>query len=69
MTEQGDDEAQLLTVGEVADILRVSKMTVYRLIKRGQITALRIGKSFRIRRGDLEEYLRTTQFDADEQNG
>ena len=47
----------LLTVGEVAGIMRVSNMTVYRLIKSGQLPAIRVGKNYRIRRGDIERYL------------
>jgi excisionase family DNA binding protein len=47
----------LLTVGEVASLMRVSNMTVYRLIKSGQLPALRVGKNYRIRRGDIERYL------------
>lgn len=47
----------LLTVGEVAGIMRVSNMTVYRLIKSGQLAAIRVGKNYRIRRTDVERYL------------
>lgn len=47
----------LLTVGEVAAIMRVSNMTVYRLIKSGQLAALRVGKNYRIRYKDVERYL------------
>jgi excisionase family DNA binding protein len=46
-----------LTVSEVADQLRVSDMTVYRLIKGGELRALRIGKSFRITADDFDAYL------------
>ena len=48
---------RLLTVGEVAATMRVSNMTVYRLIKSGQLPALRVGKSYRIRSGDVSRYL------------
>lgn len=48
---------QLLTVAEVADLLRVSNMTVYRLIKSGDLAALRVGKNYRIRKQDLEAFL------------
>lgn len=48
---------QLLTVAEVADLLRVSNMTVYRLIKAGQIGAIRVGKNYRIPQADLDAYL------------
>ena len=50
-------DAELLTVGEVAQLMRVSNMTVYRLIKGGQLGAVRVGRSYRIRRHDLESYL------------
>lgn len=48
---------KLLTVGEVAGIMRVSNMTVYRLIKSGQLGAIRVGKNYRIRRSDIDRYL------------
>ncbi len=48
---------RLLTVNEVADILRVSNMTVYRLIKGGQIPAIRVGKNYRIKEVDVNRYL------------
>jgi len=51
------DEDRLWTVAEVADHMRVSNMTVYRLIKAGQLPAIRVGKNYRIRGRDLVEYL------------
>jgi excisionase family DNA binding protein len=56
----------LLTVGEVAHALRVSNMTVYRLIKSGQLAALRVGKNYRIRRRDVEHYLGDRAVRADD---
>lgn len=47
----------LLTVREVAALMRVSNMTVYRLIRDGSLTATRVGKNFRIRQVDVTEYL------------
>ena len=47
----------LLTVGEVAGVMRVSNMTVYRLIKSGELAAVRIGRSYRIREPEIERYL------------
>ena len=47
----------LLTVSEVARMMRVSNMTVYRLIKSSQLPALRVGKNYRIRASDVEKYL------------
>jgi len=48
---------KLLTVNEVAGILRVSNMTVYRLLKSGQIPAIRVGKNYRIKESDVNDYL------------
>jgi excisionase family DNA binding protein len=46
-----------LTVREVAATLRVSNMTVYRLINAGDLPAVRVGKSFRLREDDVNRYL------------
>ena len=48
---------RLLTVGEVAATMAVSNMTVYRLIKSGQLAAIRVGKNYRIRESDVNRYL------------
>lgn len=42
------ERPQFVTVAEVADIMRVSKMTVYRMIHAGELPAMRVGKSFRV---------------------
>ena len=47
----------LLTVAEVAAAMRVSNMTVYRLIKAGELPAVRVGKNYRIREADVQSYL------------
>lgn len=47
----------LLTVNEVADALRVSNMTVYRLVNADELTAFRVGRSVRIYAGSLRSYL------------
>jgi excisionase family DNA binding protein len=48
---------QLLTANEVAETMRVSTMTVYRLIKGGQLAAIRVGKGYRIRESDVNRFL------------
>jgi excisionase family DNA binding protein len=48
---------RLLTVVEVAALMRVSNMTVYRLIKSGNLAAIRVGKNYRIRESDVDHYL------------
>jgi excisionase family DNA binding protein len=51
------DGASLLTVAEVASAMRVSTMTVYRLIKSGELPAVRVGRSYRVRGSALEQFL------------
>lgn len=48
---------KIMTVEDAADILGVSKMTVYRLIESGDIPHLRVGRSYRIRGDDFDRYL------------
>lgn len=55
MTES--QRPRYLTVAEVAKDMRVSTMTVYRLIKSGELGAVRVGKSYRIRVTDLDAFL------------
>jgi excisionase family DNA binding protein len=56
--------SRFLTPAEVADLLRVSSMTVYRLIKSGELRAARIGKSYRISEDDVDTYLQARFSDA-----
>ncbi|TWE06909.1 excisionase family DNA binding protein [Rudaeicoccus suwonensis] len=46
-----------MTVAEVAAIMRVSKMTVYRLVHSGELPAVRVGRSFRVPEHAVTEYL------------
>ena len=48
---------RFVTVAEVASLMRVSTMTVYRLIKAGDLPAVRFGKSYRIDEADVDAYL------------
>jgi excisionase family DNA binding protein len=54
---EGLSKSKFLTVQEVADLLRVSSMTVYRLIKGGELPAVRVGRSFRVSDHDVDVYL------------
>ncbi|MHB8328971.1 MAG: helix-turn-helix domain-containing protein [Acidimicrobiales bacterium] len=57
LSEDEGTSARYLTVREVAGTLRVSNMTVYRLINAGELPAVRVGKSFRLREDDVNRYL------------
>ncbi len=56
--------ARFLTVAEVAARMRVSKMTVYRLVHAGELPAARVGRSFRVPRRAVESHLRGAWSDA-----
>lgn len=60
MVNEGDGSATFLTVGEVAEYMRLSRMTVYRMIERGEIPALRVGRSFRVPKAALDNVLERT---------
>ena len=52
-----------LTVAEVASMMRVSKMTVYRLVHAGELSAVRVGRSFRVPERAVQDYLRDAYTD------
>ncbi len=47
-------EVRFLTVAEVAEMMGVSKMTVYRLVHSGELPAIRFGRSFRVPESAVE---------------
>lgn len=65
MANSGDiSETRFLTIAEVASMMRVSKMTVYRLVHGGDLPAVRVGRSFRVTEKDVNAYLERSFFDA-----
>jgi excisionase family DNA binding protein len=58
------DEVRFLTVAEVAAAMRVSKMTVYRLVHAGTLPAIQVGRSFRIPERAVHDYLRDSYIQA-----
>ncbi|MGI8680603.1 MAG: helix-turn-helix domain-containing protein [Mycobacteriales bacterium] len=57
-------EVRFLTVAEVASVMRVSKMTVYRLVHDARLPAVRVGRSFRVPEQAVHEYLRKAFVEA-----
>jgi len=49
---------RLLTVNEVAKILRLNSETVARYIREGKISAVKLGRVWRIEEKDLEQFIR-----------
>lgn len=59
MADEGNfSDVRFLTVSEVADVMRVSKMTVYRLVHSGELPAVRFGRSYRVPESAVQQVLR-----------
>lgn len=52
---------QLLKPGEVAEMLQLSRSKAYQLMQRGEIETVRIGRAVRVKRSDLEEYIKRSK--------
>lgn len=57
MTGVPNQRTTFLTVAEVADMLRVSRMTVYRWVHAGDLPAVRFGRSFRVPQQAVEVFM------------
>jgi excisionase family DNA binding protein len=53
----GRTVSALMTTGQVLGCLQVTPRTIYRLIRSGELPAVRIGRRWRIRRADLNEWI------------
>ena len=64
MADEGNfSDMRFLTVSEVADVMRVSKMTVYRLVHSGDLPAVRFGRSYRVPESAVQKVLRDAVID------
>ena len=63
-TKPALSEVRFLTVAEVAKVMRVSKMTVYRLVHSGELPAVRVGRSFRVPEYAVNDYLEQAYVEA-----
>lgn len=61
MTVADADPHRFMTANEVAAVLRVSRATVYRLIHTGDLPGMWVGRSVRVSRRIVEDYLRRAQ--------
>ena len=59
-----EDNGTFLTVAEVADIMLVSKMNVYRLVHSGELPAVRVGRSFRVHETAVNKYLDASYYEV-----
>ncbi len=56
-TAAADENRRLLKVGEVSDLLAIPKRSIYMLIQRGEMPAVRFGKTVRVDPDELQAYL------------
>ena len=63
-SEHSLGDVKFLTVAEVASVMRVSKMTVYRLVHNGDLPAVRVGRSFRVPEQAVHDYLRDSYIET-----
>ncbi|MGC5627473.1 helix-turn-helix domain-containing protein [Georgenia sp. Z1344] len=54
---ESQGSSPFLTVAEVAESLRVSKMTVYRMVHSGELPAVRVGRSFRVPNAAVDQLI------------
>lgn len=52
-----DEKKEFLSLEEVADFLGVTYQLIYRLVRSGELPAVRLGKLYRVARADLDSYL------------
>ena len=63
------EEKEFYTVEELAERLQLTRMTIYRLVKRGELPCYVIGRSKRFRHEDVEDFLRRCRrVGGDEEN-
>ncbi len=48
------EEKEIMTISQVADFLQLSEMTTYKLVQEGKIPAFKIGRSWRVKKDDLD---------------
>ena len=61
--ESARPRLRYLTVAEVAESMRVSRMTVYRLVHGGELPAVQVGRSYRVPQDALDAFLAQSSVD------
>ncbi len=51
------EDNEIMTISQVAKYLQISEITTYRLVQEGKIPAFKVGRSWRIKREDLNEFI------------
>lgn len=61
-----DDQPEFYTVGQLASLLQLTPMTIYRMVKRGELACHAIGRIKRFSRGDVDTFLENSRQPASE---
>jgi excisionase family DNA binding protein len=56
-SDQNEEVREFYTVAQLADLLQVTEMTIYRMVNRAELTCHSIGRVKRFRHRDVEEFL------------
>jgi len=51
------EDNEIMTISQVAKYLQISEITTYRLVQEGKIPAFKVGRSWRIKREDINEFI------------
>ncbi len=62
--DHGEKPPEFFTVGQLADLLQLTQMTIYRMVNRGELPCYSIGRVKRFRRNDIEEFLESCRIPA-----
>src|SRR3990170_5011400 len=62
-----DRDSKLLSLHEVCEALGMGKSWTYRRIKSGEIPSVKLGRSIKVKREDLEEYLESRRYQPEEE--
>ena len=62
------DTVQYYTIKEVAEMLKVAYLTVYRWVKDGKIEAYKLGKEYRIKKTDIEKFVEGSKYQTESKN-
>jgi len=61
MPRQPDAPDPVMTIDELADYLKISKSTLYHLVRRGEIPGTKIGRHWRFHREAVDAWLRRSE--------
>lgn len=57
-----EEKHEWMKVGEIAEELRIARSRAYELVATGEIPAVRIGRSVRVNRNELEKWLQQQRY-------